>query len=113
MRRREVDGEPRVYSYSRTLDIDALQRCFNEAKALARGDAAVLRRIELFEIGLVPARFEKEIVEAYDRGDSAVGKAAQAKFVEWSKTEAPKHMSSVNPLRYWSTYSTPCRTVRW
>ena len=102
------------YPYSRTLDIDALQRCFDEARALARGDAAVLRRIANFEIGLVPARFEKEIVEAYDRQDAAAGKAAQAKFIEWTKTEAPKHMSSVNPLRYWSLYSTPTRaSIKW
>ena len=101
------------YSYTRKLDIDALQRCFDEARSLAAGDDAVLRRIAHFEIGLVPARFEKAIVAAYDAGDREGVKAAQAKFREWIDTEAPKHISAVNPVRYWDSYKTPCFSVRW
>jgi hypothetical protein len=101
------------YSYTRKLDIDALQRCFDEARSLAAGDDAVLRRIAHFEIGLVPARFEKAIVAAYDAGDREGVKAAQAKFREWIDAEAPKHISAVNPVRYWDSYKTPCFSVRW
>lgn len=101
------------YSYSRSLDIDALQKCFDEAKALAAGDETILKRIAHFEIGLEPARFEKAIVAAYDQGDREGAKEAQQRFREWTDTVATKHFSSVNPRRYWDSYHTPCFSLRW
>ena len=100
------------YNYSRTLDLDKAQSFFDAAKKAAAGDAAVLARIAFFEKGLIPARFEKQIVEAYDKKDKKALKARQEEFSKWIGGSILDCGTALMPLRFISTYATPCLGAR-
>ena len=100
------------YGYSRTFDLAKAQSFFDEAKRLAKGDAAILARIAFFEKGLVPAKFEKAIVEAYDKRDKAEVKKRQDAFKAWIKENILSCGTALMPERFTSSYNSPCFDVR-
>ena len=96
------------YNYQRLIKFEPLDAALAEARALAKDDPLVLKRIAFFAQGLEPARFEHEIVKAFDADDLKTSELWQQKFRTWIHEESRKDMPSTNPGHYLSHYMNAC-----
>ena len=99
----------RGYSnYQRLIKFEPLDAALAEARTLAKDNPLILKRIAFFARGLEPARFEHEIVKAFDADDLKTSELWQQKFRTWIHEESRKDMPSTNPGHYLSHYMNAC-----
>jgi len=86
-----------------SLDLDALQKHFDEAKAAAAGDEEILARIDFHEEGLRYAAFVKAIAAAHKAG-SPEKRKLQGDYIRFIRSRATRPDLAVCPTHLGTTF---------